>query len=250
MALRTVLITGANSGVGYATAKALADAEEGYHVLVTGRNLDAIKEAASTLNASKANPTSQLTPLHLDVTNDTSIATAVSFVEKTFGSLDVLINNAAVGGLSQDLRTGMTNTFNTNILGPALVSEAFRPLLLKSKNPYSLYISSGAGSLSRTDETRKITFPGEVAYRTSKAALNMLAICENVEYGPKGLKIFIVSPGFVVSNLRGKDEELRTGWGKAEPAEASGAFNLAILRGERDKDVGKFVHKDRGVHSW
>ena len=84
----------------------------------------------------------------------------------------------------------------------------------------------------------------------SKAAMNMLAVWEYVEYGPKGLKVFAVSPGFVVSNLRGKDEGSRTGWGKAEPAETAGLFNLAILRGERDTDAGKLVHRGEGLCPW
>ena len=207
-----------------------------------------MRKAATEIESSKANPSSKIVPLQLDVTDDESIANSRALVEKEIKSLDVLINNAGVGGLKQDLRTRMTNTFTTNVLGAALVADAFRPLLLKSSNPYSLYVSSGAGSISRATGASP-TFEGEEAYRISKAAMNMLAVWENVEHGKKGLKVFAVCPGFVVSNLRGKDEDSRTGWGKASSADTSGELMLAIIRGDRDADVGKFVHKD-GVYPW
>lgn len=164
------------------------------------------------------------------------------------GALDVLINNAGVGGLKQDLRTRLSSTFNTNVLGAALVADALRPLLLKSSDPYSIYVSSGAGSITKATAA-KPTFEGEEAYRVSKAALNMLAVWENVEHGKKGLKVFPVCPGFVVSNLRGTDEDSRTGWGNASPAETSGQLILSIIRGEKDSEVGKFIHKG-GEYPW
>lgn len=78
----------------------------------------------------------------------------------------------------------------------------------------------------------------------------MLAIQEHLAYGDQGLKVFAVSPGFVISNLRGKDEDARSGWGKAEPGEASGSFIVKIVQGTWDEHVGKFISKDRGVQEW
>jgi len=87
------------------------------------------------------------------------------------------------------------------------------------------------------------------AYRMSKAALNMWAVQEDRLYGKEGLKTFVMCPGFVVSNLRGKSEEARTGGGHATSPVVSGETMLSIIQGKRDADVGKFVHKD-GVYPW
>ena len=61
--------------------------------------------------------------------------------------------------------------------------------------------------------------------------------------------MFVMSPGFVRSNLRGPSEEARSGWGKAGDPEDSGRIVLDIVNGKRDADVGRFVHKD-GVYDW
>lgn len=90
---------------------------------------------------------------------------------------------------------------------------------------------------------------GGGTYHVNKAALNMLALREHILYTGKGLKIFVMCPGFVVSNLRGTTEKLRSGWWKATSASISGKFLLNISNGKRGSDVGKFVWKD-GVYEW
>ena len=77
----------------------------------------------------------------------------------------------------------------------------------------------------------------------------MLAVLESRDYGSKGLKVFVVSPGFVRSNLRGTSVEARSGWGQAGDPERSGEIILSVIRGERDADVGCLIHKD-GVFAW
>ncbi len=194
--------------------------------------------------------------MQLDVTDVASVTKARDFVEKEFGHLDALINNAAVGGTGYpDIPTRFQAVMATNVTGVAVVTDLFRPLLLKSAHPYSIFVSSGAGSFGRAIERFQGTRdkPPEPAnggaYHASKAALNMLALREHIEYVDSGLKVFAMSPGFVVSNLRGTSEELRSGWGKAGPASVAGGFMLSILEGERDADVGKLIRKD-GVDDW
>jgi len=85
------------------------------------------------------------------------------------------------------------------------------------------------------------------AYHASKAAFNMIALREHYACVDKGLKVFTMSPGFVVWNLRGTSEEWRTRWGKAGPASVAGETLLNMLDSKRNADVGKFVYKD-GVY--
>jgi len=255
MSLRTVLITGANSGVGLATIKVLTSASTDYHVIISARSISNAQIAKSEIEAENPRSASRLSIVQLDITDGASISRARDFVEKEFGHLDALINNAASGNGDPDVYTRYKICMDTNVVGPAVVADVFRPLLLKSSNPYSIFVSSGAGSFGRAierfngtrDKPPEPTNGG--AYHVSKAALNMLALREHHAYVDKGLKVFAVSPGFVVSNLRGTSEELRTGWGKAGPASVAGETLLSILDGKMDADVGKLVYKD-GVYDW
>ncbi|TQS32474.1 hypothetical protein Golomagni_07206, partial [Golovinomyces magnicellulatus] len=101
---------------------------------MAGRSLPKIEAAISDLGSTK-----DLTPVQLDVTDQNSITNAASLVKQQFGKLDALINNAGIAPEGPDLATVFQTTFATNVFGPALVSAAFRDLLLKSENPYSVY---------------------------------------------------------------------------------------------------------------
>ena len=217
---------------------------------MASRSLEKGQAALSELKA--AGPKGALSTVQLDVTDDKSIEAAAAHIQQMFGRLDVLVNNAGVGSMSDDIKTRMKLCLETNVMGPAMVAAAFRPLLLKSQNPYSIYVSSGASTLVRNAFERPVKHEGvknSDAYQVSKAALNMLAVVEAGNWGPEGLKVFVMSPGFVRSNLRGPSEEARSGWGKAGDPEDSGQIVLDIVLGRRDADIGRFIHKD-GVYAW
>ncbi len=241
---------GANSGVGFATAKVLACSSENFHVIMASRSHEKGESAMAEIEA--AGIKGRLSTVQLDVTNQKSIEQAVALVQQKFGRLDVLVNNAAVGSRDPDVKTRFQLCMDTNVIGPAMVSAAFRPLLLKSQKPYSIYVSSGMGSLALASDPASSNYRslsnGE-AYRASKAALNMVAIQESVEFSSTALKVFAVCPGFVRSNLRGQSEEARSGWGKAGDPQVSGETILSVIQGERDADAGKFVHRS-GVYPW
>ena len=137
-------------------------------------------------------------------------------------------------------------------MGPALVAEAFRPLLLQSKDTYSLFVSSGQGTLVQ-NAARNASANWNVrnvdAYVVSKAALNMLVALEYAEFGGKGLKVFADSPWLVRSNLRGKSEQARSGWRVAGDADVAGELVPSIVEGKWDTDTECLVHKD-GVCAW
>lgn len=229
---------GANSGIGFCIAKELAAAPESFHVILAGRSPSKIDSAIAELRAA-GHGQNGLTPLQLDVTDQGSIQKAASTVKAKFGRLDALINNAGVAPNGPDTATMFQATFTTNLFGPVLVSEAFRPLLLDAPAPYSVYIGSEASSLTKlTDPTSQlhVTNAGSNAYRASKAALNLIAMHEQLEVSNTPLKVRIMCPGFVVSNLRGPSEAARTAGGHAGDPRNSARLLLSILRGERDAD--------------
>ena len=203
------------------------------------------KEARDAIVASP-DVKASISTLQLDVTDESSIAAAVKNVENDYGRLDVLINNAGISSKAATLKEQLESTLNTNVIGAALMTEAFTPLLLKSKRSYLLHVSSFLGSLSSAADSPRADYQ---VYRTSKAALNMLMLQDWKALGPQGIKVFAVCPGLVESNLRGVAKEQVTAGGRAGDPEVSGRTMLKILEGERDGDVGKFVHKD-GIYPW
>lgn len=244
----TCFFPGANSGIGYAAAKVIASASPKYHVIMASRSLENGKAASSAIQASGIK--GKTSTIQLDVTEESSIAAAAEQIEREHGRLDVLVNNAGIYSKAGTLKEQLESTFKTNVIGAALVAEAFAPLLLKSPNPYLLHISSGLGSINLASDPQCSHFAADArAYRLSKAALNMLTAQDSKVLGKQGVKVFAVCPGLVESNLRGRGKQEVTAQGRAGNPEVSGRTILQIMEGERDADVGKFVHKD-GVYPW
>jgi NAD(P)-dependent dehydrogenase (short-subunit alcohol dehydrogenase family) len=146
------LISGANTGIGLALATQLAK-DHGYHVIVGSRNEAAGNEVAAALVAEGFAASS----VQLDLSSDKSIAAAVSWIEHDFGVLDVLIKNtgilldyiAAETEPDKQLSTRelFSQTFNTNVIGTACLTEACLPLLPKSEFARLVFVSSRMGSL-------------------------------------------------------------------------------------------------------
>jgi NAD(P)-dependent dehydrogenase (short-subunit alcohol dehydrogenase family) len=243
-------VLGANSGVGYATARILASAAEDFHVIMAARSMDKVQKALHELESDIGVP-GKLSALQMDVTDEESIEKAVEEVQRRHGRLDVLINNAGATSASDNIRERFILCFHTNVLGPALVSAAFRALLLKSSNPYSIFVGSGVGSLATAagPSSLALKFPNGEMYRASKAALNMVMLDEWTKFKDQGLKTFCVDPGLVVSNLRGTSDAARTANGMAKDPLDAGRNILAILQGKRDAETGKCLSID-AVHPW
>jgi NAD(P)-dependent dehydrogenase (short-subunit alcohol dehydrogenase family) len=193
----TALVTGANKGIGLATARRLA--ERGWTVLLGARDPDRGAAAAATL-------TGAVEVVALDVTDDASVAAAVQDVQARHGRLDVLVNNAGTSGtLVQALDNGpdeMRACFETNVFGPVRVTRAFLPLLRRSPAPRIVMVSSGMGSLGITTDPDRFesTLVG-LQYPASKAALNMIT----TQYA-KALPEFRVNaadPGYTATDLNG-----------------------------------------------
>ena len=192
----------------------------------------------------------QISSIQIDVTDQSSIAAAAKQVERDHGRLDVLVNNAGIVSRAPSLKEELETTFNTNVIGAALVAEAFIPLLLKSPDPYLLYISSGLGSLTLSSDPQRLDYELDArTYRMSKAALNMLTLQHSKTLGKQGVHVFAVCPGLVESNLRGHGQQERSAGGMAGNPDVSGQTILRIIEGERNSDMGKFVYKD-GVYPW
>ncbi|WNM35862.1 SDR family NAD(P)-dependent oxidoreductase [Streptomyces sp. Li-HN-5-11] len=199
--MTTTLITGANKGLGYETARRLIDA--GHTVYVGSRDADLGRRAAGQLGAGAR-------VVQLDVTDDASVMAAVKTVEAA-GGLDVLVNNAGievrgpnneVAGAADVTADMMREVFETNVFGAVRVTHAFLPLLQQSASPVVVNVSSGLASLTHMSEPGHpaAAYPG-VAYPASKTAVNMIT----VQYAKAfpSMRINAVEPGFTKTDLNG-----------------------------------------------
>lgn len=197
--MTTTLITGANKGLGYETARQLVEA--GHTVYVGARDSERGRRAAERLGARF---------VQLDVTDDASVRAAAKTVEDD-GGLDVLINNAGIEGRGEgntvigaeevtadDMRT----TFDTNVFGVVRVTHAFLPLLRRSAAPVVVNVSSGLASLTAlSDPDHPAHFYPGIAYPASKTAVNMLTV-QYAKAFPE-LRVNSVEPGFTRTDLNG-----------------------------------------------
>jgi NAD(P)-dependent dehydrogenase (short-subunit alcohol dehydrogenase family) len=201
------LISGANAGIGLAVATQLAK-DHGYHVIIGSRNAAAGKEAARALVADGFAASS----VQLELTSDESIAAAVSQIEKEFGTMDVLVNNAGIL-LDTDphkrllTRELFTETLSTNVVGAACLTEACLPLLRKSTLPRLVFVSSRMGSLAESTNKDTVYYSADYkSYDCSKAALNMLALNYARILEDVGALVNVACPGLIQTKLTGFHE--------------------------------------------
>ncbi|ETN41073.1 uncharacterized protein HMPREF1541_03008 [Cyphellophora europaea CBS 101466] len=242
-----VLVTGGNNGIGLAACQLFATKSD-YHCIMASRSLDKGKKALESIQSS--NPSGTVSLVQLDVTSDDSIAAAVEEVKAKHGRLDVLINNAGICPVEFS-RTLLRDCLETNTISPAVVTEAFAPLLLKSSSARLIYVTSALGSIEKRSDPTDFAYDAPYkAYRISKAALNMLVACDAYEY--KGqIKTFAFCPGFVITDLAGMREEKEQG-GVAKSPDGSARGLLAIAEGKRDEENGRFLHDEEpgNLYPW
>lgn len=240
-------------GLGYALAANLLRSKT-YHVWLSGRSETGGATAISQLASLKLSGSFEF--VKLDVCDDRSIAEAVDHVTKVSGRLDCLINNAAIAGdESLSLSKQLQAEFATNVIGPAVLSQACIPLLQASSSaPRIINVSSGAGSITRRFATvssqvkssaEKSTAIQGPRYRASKAALNMVSACQALDYAQFGIKVLTYDPGFTQSNL----SSMNTAVNGARPASESATWLVDVIEGRRDHEADKFLHNS-GTYEW
>ena len=195
--MTTTLITGANKGLGYETARRLIAA--GHTVYIGSRDGERGRRAAERLGARM---------VRLDVTDDASVAVAAKTIEADVG-LDVLVNNAGIevytpaggvigaGDLTADV---MRELFETNVFGMVRVTHALLPLLRRSATPVVVNLSSGLASVARVADPGDPAYAyAGVAYPASKAAVNMITVQYAKAY--PDMRINAVEPGYTATDL-------------------------------------------------
>jgi NAD(P)-dependent dehydrogenase (short-subunit alcohol dehydrogenase family) len=202
---RIALITGANKGIGFATARQLGG--RGMTVLVGARDAGRGREATHRLRGGGADAHH----VALDVTDEESVAGAAKRIETEYGHLDVLVNNAGIlrGDLDRALPSDTTvatlrTVFETNVFGLVAVTNALLPLLRRAPAARIVNVSSEVGSIAvMTDPQGALFGLTSVPYPSSKAALNMVTAMYAKELRDTPIKVNAANPGYCATDLNG-----------------------------------------------
>jgi NAD(P)-dependent dehydrogenase (short-subunit alcohol dehydrogenase family) len=238
---KIALITGANKGLGFETARQLA--KQNVKVLIGARDETRGREAVEKLKSENLDAEFVL----IDVTNEKTLEAAAKSVEENYGRLDILVNNAGIA-VEYGTEPGEINlklirqTFDTNFFGVIAVTKAFLPLIKKSESGRIVNVSSGLGSLAQnSDPDWDFAHVKPLAYNSSKAALNMFTVILAHELKNTKIKVNSADPGYTATDLNNNSGPKTVAQG------ASIIFDLATL--PEDGATGGYFD-DQGVVPW
>jgi NAD(P)-dependent dehydrogenase (short-subunit alcohol dehydrogenase family) len=223
--MTVTLITGANKGLGYETARRLL--AEGQTVYMGARDAERGEAAAATLGGQF---------VQLDVADDDSVEGALRSIDQREGRLDVLVNNAGISTAGDVNGPIALEVFDTNAVGVIRVTQAALPLLQKSENPVVVNVSSALGSFwaVTNPERRQFHFPS-IVYGASKAAVSMLTVQYAKTY--PDIRFNAVEPGFTATDLTPFS-------GAGQPVEVGAEVIVRMATIGKDGPTGTFQEGD------
>lgn len=237
---KIALITGANRGIGFETARQLG--AQGIKVLVGARDEAKGLEAEAALK----NEGLDVEYINIDVDDTATHAAAAKTIEEKYGKLDILINNAGIfladefeadGKMVPASRTSQETfrkTFDTNFFNTIDVSQALLPLVKKSDAGRIVFLSSGLGSLGLHSDPKSPIYNYKVpAYNISKTALNGYVVHLAHELRDTNIKVNTAHPGSVVTDMNANGEI---------PVEEGAKTSVELATLPADGYSGKFIH--------
>ncbi|KAI9729748.1 MAG: hypothetical protein M1834_006699 [Cirrosporium novae-zelandiae] len=234
---KTVLVIGANRGIGFCIVQALSQRLPSSHLLLGCRSVENGEEAIKKLRALGAK--SEMNVVQIDITDNDSIQAAERDVRSKYGKLDILVNNAAIAEIIKDLsslRNSYNRIFNMNITPVAYTMMVFLPLIREtSSDPRVISISSRRGSL-------KISASGTspptqaISYGVSKAALNLLMVEFSRVDENKNVVFHSACPGHCATAFNGYR-------GARDPLDGAGII-VELIACEREEYPSGFWKKD------
>lgn len=232
------LVTGANRGIGFETARQLG--RQGVKVLLGARNEEKGLEAESKLKSEGLD----VEFIMLDVDDPGTHESAASFIEATYGRLDILVNNAGIflnefdnGTLIPASRTPIDTfrkTFDTNFFNTVALTQTLVPLVKKSEAGRIVFLSSGLGSLALHSDPGSAIYDFKApAYNISKTALNGYAVHLAHELRDTPIKINAAHPGSVLTDMNTTGEL---------PVEEGAKTSVELATLGADGYSGRFIH--------
>ncbi|XP_064016720.1 C-signal-like isoform X2 [Pogoniulus pusillus] len=256
LGLRSVLVTGANRGIGLGLVQHFLAMPSPPKWVFAGCREPKGQRAQELQNLASKHPNLVIVPL--EVSDPASIKAAAARVgEHLEGSgLNLLINNAAIAriiALQEETLETMRQLYTTNTIGPMLLGQAFLPLLKKAaqESPGAgmscsraaiINMSSAGGSIGNTLGWDLMQV---VSYRCSKAALNMLTKCQSLSYQEHGILCVALHPGWVQTDMGSA-----AGHQPPVTVDASVRGMLKVLSSLSEKDTGTFLDWEGKVVPW
>jgi NAD(P)-dependent dehydrogenase (short-subunit alcohol dehydrogenase family) len=229
----SAFITGANRGLGFEFARQYLTG--GWQVYAACRDPDSATELHRLADAGG----DKLLIVALDVTHPANVKSAAA--ELDAGAIDLLLNNAGVGGaLGQTVGNidykAWAKVLEVNTMGPIRVSEAFVEHVARSERKLIVTLTSGMGSIADNASG------GAFAYRSSKAAVNMVMRSLAIDLAPRGITCVVVNPGWVQTDMGGPHATLT-------PAESVSRLRR-LIDSLGPAQSGKFFNHDGREYAW
>ena len=231
------VVTGSNRGMGLTSCQALA--QQGFHVLLTSRDLESGKSAAKVLSDQGLS----VEAVKLEMTSQSDIDSLANYLRDTHGRVDVLINNAGIlidGDINNPTSICeadaevIRKTLEINTIAPVMLIKALLPLMQQAGYGRIINISSGMGQLSDMGGQH----PG---YRISKTALNAVTAIFAAELKDSGITINAVCPGWVRTDMGG---------GNADRSPEEGVDTTVWLATSSDNSQTGGFYRDRKIIDW
>lgn len=225
---KTALITGASAGIGWSSALALAG--EGANLVITARRQERLTELEAAVKKAGGKAAS----LAGDATEEEMARRAVELAIKTFGSLDILINNVGVGNYKNLVDTSAAEydeMMDSNMRSTFLFTRYAVPVMIKQGSGTILMISSMAGVYG---------FGGEAVYCATKFAQVGFAQALDKELRPHGIKVGAICPGGVKTEFalgKGRTEQSVAASGMLDPEDVAGVVLLACTQSPRSRII-------------
>ena len=230
--MSTVLITGANRGLGFEFARQYTN--EGVRVFAACRN----PTAAEALRQLEQSSQGGLSIISMDVTDAESVGKAAAQLKEC--AIDVLINNAGIGSAARQIGNidykSWAHVLEVNTMGPLRVLESFIEPIARSEQKLVVTITSGMGSIADNKTG------GSIAYRSSKAAVNMAMRSAAIDLAPRGITCVLIHPGWVRTEMGGPKAPL-------SPQESVEAMRR-LIENLGPKDSGKFYSYKGNEYPW
>lgn len=235
---KVAIVTGGGSGIGFAVAESLAT--KGWRVVIAGRSVRRLEQAAVDLHAETGASGTPVLPMALDQRDPESARRLIDQTAAKFGRIDALVNNAGTASVTPIERTDLRlieETYAVNAIGPAYLTHLAWPIFTRQGG-------AGGGCVVNVGSWASLDpFPGFFAYAGTKAALSLMAASAAKEGAAVGVRAFCVAPGAVETGLLRSafDESMVPGAMCLTPREVAAVVVDCIER-RRESDNGRTIY--------